>query len=143
MIRGFGFLLLLIGAAVSWRGLHLGYINYRMPASGFFPFWDGLLLALAGIFLMISKIPPIPLPKDIVLRKQLTTIAVVACYVVIISILGTILATIIYFIAALYFVERHSRIVVALTAGISLFIIYASFEMWLNIPLARGIFDSY
>lgn len=143
VMKAVGFLVLLLGVAVSWRGSQLGYINYRMPASGFFPFWDGILLVAAGAFLMVSKKAVTPLPKDIDVKKQLTAAALVAGYLVTLSILGTILATVLYFVVALYVLGHHKWPVVALCAGLSLFIIYVSFEMWLHIPLARGIFETY
>lgn len=143
VMKAVGFLVLLLGAAVSWKGTQLGYVNYRMPASGFFPFWDGLLLVVAGAFLMLSKKAVTPLPRDIDVRKQLTAAGLVAGYLVALSILGTIIATVLYFVVALYFVGHHRWPVVALCAGLSLLIIYASFEMWLHIPLARGIFETY
>jgi len=141
VMRAVGLIVLLVGAAVTWRGTQLGYINYRMPASGFFPFWDGLLLVLAGALLLVGKLPPMSLPKDIDLKKQLVAVALVAAYLVLMSILGTVLATVVYFIVTLSILGRHKWYVVLLTTGLSLFIIYASFEMWLHIPLARGIFE--
>lgn len=143
VMRAVGLLVLLIGAAVTWRGTQLGYINYRMPAAGFFPFWDGLLLITAGAFLLFGKLAPMHLPKDIDLKKQLVAIALVAGYLVVMSILGTVLATVIYFFVTLYVLGRHKWSVVILSAGLSLLIIYAAFEMWLHIPLARGIFEHY
>jgi len=143
VMKAVGLLVLLVGAAVTWRGTQLGYINYRMPASGFFPVWDGLLLVAAGAFLMVSRKAVTPLPKDIDVRKQMTAVALVAGYLLAITVLGTIVATILYFVVALAVLARHRWSVVALCAGLSLLIIYSSFEMWLRIPLARGIFDSY
>lgn len=142
-MKGVGLLMLLLGAAVAWRGTQLGYINYRMPASGFFPFWDGLLLVVAGAALILSRRAVTAIPKDIDVRKQLTAVALVAGYLLAISVLGTVVATVIYFVVALSVVGRHRWPVVALCTGLSLAIIYSSFELWLHIPLARGIFDSY
>lgn len=143
VMKGVGLLVLLLGAVVTWRGTHLGYTNYRMPASGFFPFWDGLLLVVAGGALALSRRAVSALPKDIDVRKQMTAIATVAGYLVAINVLGTIIATILYFVVALSVIGRHRWPVVLLCTGLSLAIIYASFEVWLHIPLARGIFDSY
>lgn len=143
VMKGVGLLVLLLGAAVAWRGSQLGYINYRMPASGFFPFWDGLLLVVAGAALALSRRAVSVLPKDIDVWKQLTAAALVAGYLVAISVLGTIIATVLYFVVALSVIGRHRWQVVALCTGLSLAIIYASFEVWLHIPLARGIFETY
>lgn len=142
-MKAVGLVVALLGAAVAWRGTQLGYINYRMPASGFFPFWDGMLLMAAGAFLMVSKKAVTALPKDIDVRKQIIAIALVAGYLLAISVLGTVIATVLYFVLALYILGHHGWPVVALCTGLSLLIIYASFEMWLHIPLARGIFETY
>lgn len=131
------------GVLFTLEGTRLGYITYRGPGAGFFTVWAGLLIAVAGFLIAIRRPAPLRDAAKIVWNKQFLTIMTAALYVLLILYLGTIVATIIYFILTLLVIERHSLWKVVLCCGTSIAIIYLTFEVWLKIPLSLGIFDAY
>ena len=86
---------------------------------------------------------PLKGTEDIIWSKQGLIIATVALYVLMIQYLGTVVGTILYFIIALLAIARLSIWTVLLSGGISIAIIYITFEVWLKIPLSLGIFETY
>ncbi len=141
--RVFGILLTIAGVLVAWEGTQLGYISYRVPGSGFFPVWAGFFMMLGGILMTFRRPVPLRDTADIVWSKQALTIAAVAVYVLMIQYFGTVVGTIIYFAITLLAIERHSIWTVVSCTGISILIIYLTFEVWLKIPLPLGIFETY
>ena len=141
--RAFGSLLIIVGALFSWEGTRLGYISYRVPGSGFFPVWAGLFMMVGGILMTFRRLEPLQGTADIIWSKQGLIIATVALYVFMIQYLGTVVGTILYFIIALLAIARLSIWTVLLSGGISIAIIYITFEVWLKIPLSLGIFETY
>ena len=141
--RAFGIFLIIGGGLFAWEGTRLGYIRYRVPGSGFFPVWAGLFMLVGGILMTFRRPEPLQGAADIVWSKQGLIIATVALYVIMIQYLGTVVGTIIYFTITLLVIARHSIRTVLLCSGISIAIIYITFEVWLKIPLALGIFETY
>ncbi len=139
----FGILLIIGGALFSWEGTRLGYIRYRVPGSGFFPVWAGLFMMVGGILMTFRRPEPLKGTEDIIWSKQGLIIATVALYVLMIQYLGTVVGTILYFTITLLAIARLSIWTVLLCGGISIAIIYITFEVWLKIPLALGIFETY
>ena len=141
--HAFGILLIIGGSLFAWEGTRLGYISYRVPGSGFFPVWAGFFMLLGGILMTFQRPVPLQNTADIVWSKQGLIIATVALYVLMIQYLGTVIGTLIYFVLTLLVIARHSIWTALLCSGISIAIIYITFEVWLKIPLALGIFETY
>ena len=141
--RLFGVLLLLVGAVVFWSGLKLGYIRYNMPGAGFFPVWEGILVFIGGILLVTGVDITPDFPEGYSMPKQLLCLAMVFVYLLATQYLGALISTIALFFVLVIVIGKRSWMTFGVSTAASILILYASFELWLGIPLPRGIFDSY
>jgi putative tricarboxylic transport membrane protein len=120
------------------------YWGAHGPGSGFFPFWLGVAMAVLATLFLIGAVrqsePGVPWLPD--RRGVLRLVAVVgasALFIALVPVLGMTLATALFLLGLLRFLEGHAWRValgVALaTAGAN----WAIFTWWLSVPFPTGL----
>jgi hypothetical protein len=138
-------LLLLFGAAYAATAVRsYTYWGAHGPGSGFFPFWLGLAMAiLATIFLIGATRAPGPgrawLPSGQGLARLVAVVGATVLFVALLPILGMTLATALFLLGLLRFLEGHTWLItlgvaVATAAGN-----WAIFAWWLQVPFPVGV----
>jgi putative tricarboxylic transport membrane protein len=138
-------LLLLFGAGYAAVAVKsYTYWGATGPGSGFFPFWLGLTMAvLAAIFLVRATRERDPggawLPSGHGVRRLAAVIGATVLFVVLLPILGMTLATALFLLGLLRFLEGHTW---PITLGVALATAlgnWAIFAWWLQVPFPVGI----
>lgn len=134
----FSFLL----CAESYR-LQIG--TYRTPGAGFLPFGVGLLIGILALILMIRPADrkggvkaPAPSPGK---RWQdiLRVLAFLFLYALLLEKIGFVLATFLFMVALLKWVESKSWPAALVTGSAVAGATYLVFEIWLQTQLPRGV----
>ena len=127
--------------------LVIGWIEGRGPGAGMWPFWLSLGMALASAWTLIrwfrrttpeSRSTEEYLPRETIFVVTVTALALLA-FLVLIHIIGTYLALMVYMFASLRFLGGHTmRTTIALTLASPVFI-YLLFEVALTKYLPKGL----
>ncbi len=135
------FMLLLAGLVIA-DSLRVG-IGWADdgPRSGYFPFYIGLMLALASGWTLLGALRRRD-GEEFATVGQLRSVAQIgvpiAVYVAVLSVLGLYVAS----LALIgYFMKRHGRYGWALTAAVSIgvpLLAFLVFERWFLVPLPKG-----
>ena len=137
-------LVLAFGALViigSWK-LGSGWTSDG-PGAGYFPFYIGSILCLAGAGIFVQTL----LGKGeaggiFVDREQLRRVSTVlfpaALYVLAVSFLGFYMASALYIALFMLILGKYSWTKSVLTALITSGLLYAMFEMWFKVPLFKS-----
>lgn len=113
------------------------------PRSGYFPFYIGVLLLASSVAVLLSQLLRWRATDEVfVERAQLKS--VLAIFVPMVAYVGLIKVLGIYVASALligYFMLRHGKHRVALTAAVSIgvpLVLFFVFERWFLVPLPKG-----
>jgi putative tricarboxylic transport membrane protein len=139
-----GILLLVFGAGFAAGGCQYPYWTPNGPGSGFLPFWLGLVMAgLAAALLVGAVRRPDPgeawLPHGRGLVRLIVIVLGTVAFVWLLPVLGMTLATFLFLIGILRFLERHSWFA---TVGVAVGMSAANwliFIHWLSVPFPIGI----
>lgn len=126
--------------------LVIGWIDGRGPGAGMWPFWLSCGMAAASLWTLVrwfrgttpeSRSTAEYLPRDTILLVSVTALALLV-FLILIHIIGTYLALMLYMFASLRFLGGHSwRVVIAMTIASPIFI-YLLFEVALTKYLPKG-----
>ena len=138
-------LLLLFGVAyAATAAKSYTYWGANGPGSGFFPFWLGVAMAiLATIFLIGATREPGPgeawLPSGHGLIRLAAVVGATVLFVVLLPILGMTLATALFLLGLLRFLEGHAWPVTLGVAVVTAVGNWAIFAWWLQVPFPIGV----
>lgn len=130
--------------AVKYRFIHLGSLG-----AGFFPFMAGMALICLSVIVLISAVSlkkedrvefkePFFLERDS-LKKLLLAIVALLVYAFALNYLGFLLATFLFMIFLLRFIERQRWVTIFITALATSVATHLLFKTWLQVQLPRGI----
>lgn len=137
--RTFGAVSALMGLGVTLEGWRLGLFRYGIPGAGFFPFWAGLVLAVAGVAMALGRGGGEP-TDELFRPGPRAAIVTAGAFLLLVHVTGFIMASVAYLLVTLVVLKRHPAWVVAVSAAITVGLLYFVFEVWLGIPLPRGLF---
>jgi hypothetical protein len=137
-------LVVLGGAVVAGDSFRLGARwGEDGPQAGYFPFYIGLIICLAGAGIFLQALRDRALSEDAFVETgQLKTIFVVlvptTVYIALIAWLGFYLASTLYIAYFMYQLGNYSWLKIAPVAiGVSV-VFFLIFEIWFQVPLPKG-----
>lgn len=141
------FLIFILGITVitgSWK-LGSGWTTDG-PGAGYFPFYIGILLCVAGLGVMYQSLFGKKKNTDIFVDneqlKLVLSVFIPACvYVLVVQFLGMYVASTIYIALFMIILGKFSKIKSILTAAAVMILFFLMFEVWFKVPLFKGKFD--
>jgi Tripartite tricarboxylate transporter TctB family len=141
------FLILILGitvAAGSWK-LGAGWTTDG-PGSGYFPFYIGMLLCVAGLGViyqsLLGKDKNTDIFVDEVQLKRVLSIFIPACvYVLGVQFLGLYVASAIYIALFMIILGKFSYLKSIVTSLVVIVLFFFMFEVWFKVPLFKGSLD--
>lgn len=141
------FLIFILGITVitgSWK-LGSGWTSDG-PGAGYFPFYIGILLCIAGLGVMYQSLFGKKKNTDIFVDneqlKLVLSVFIPACvYVLAVQFLGMYVASAIYIALFMIILGKFSKVKSILTALAVMVLFFLMFEVWFKVPLFKGQFD--
>jgi hypothetical protein len=141
------FLILVLGitvAAGSWK-LGAGWTTDG-PGAGYFPFYIGILLCIAGLGVMYQSLFGKDRNTDIfvdeVQLKRVLSVFLPACvYVLGVQFLGLYVASAIYIALFMIILGKFSLFKSAFISFAVVVLFFFMFEVWFKVPLFKGSLD--
>jgi hypothetical protein len=141
------FLIFILGITVitgSWK-LGSGWTSDG-PGAGYFPFYIGILLCIAGLGVMYQSLFGKSKNTDIFVDneqlKLVLSVFIPACvYVLAVQFLGMYVASAIYIALFMIILGKFSKVKSILTATAVVVLFFLMFEVWFKVPLFKGKFD--
>jgi hypothetical protein len=141
------FLIFVLGITVitgSWK-LGSGWTSDG-PGAGYFPFYIGILLCIAGLGVMYQSLFGKNKNTDIFVDneqlKLVLSVFIPACvYVLAVQFLGMYVASAIYIALFMIILGKFSKVKSILTALAVMVLFFLMFEVWFKVPLFKGKFD--
>lgn len=141
------FLIFILGITVitgSWK-LGSGWTSDG-PGAGYFPFYIGILLCIAGLGVMYQSLFGKKKNTDIFVDneqlKLVLSVFIPACvYVLAVQFLGMYVASAIYIALFMIILGKFSKVKSILTALSVMVLFFLMFEVWFKVPLFKGKFD--
>ena len=139
--------LLFVGAFVCWEARKLEYGRIVKPGPAFLPFWLGVALSFVSVVLILRMARektdrPVSSPglwKGLRWEKVLYSLAALLLYGFFLESLGYILATFLLMVFFFRAIEPQRWFVAFFGAGVTSFITYALFKVWLQVQLPIGL----
>jgi putative tricarboxylic transport membrane protein len=130
---------IVLGAAAAVHAWKIGLVGANGPESGLFPFITGLIVAAAGLALLLGKVAAAPAwPRGAALWRVAGVVAGLAVMAAGVPYLGFAVASALTMVVLLRTIERASWIgSIALAVG-SVAIVMWLFGGLLGMPLPRG-----
>ena len=137
----------LLALAVSFSTVALknyAYWGPNGPGPAFLPFWLGVVMALLATTLLVGALRATEpgeawLPDREGQRRLLLVLGATIAMVALLNLLGTVLATVLFLVGLIRFLDRHPwrlTLTVALSVAGFNFLV---FSHWLRVPLPVGI----
>jgi len=141
------FLIFILGVTVitgSWK-LGSGWTSDG-PGAGYFPFYIGILLCIAGLGVLFQSFFGKKKNTDIFVDndqlKLVLSVFIPACvYVLAVQFLGMYVASAIYIALFMIILGKFSKVKSILTALAVMVLFFLMFEVWFKVPLFKGKFD--
>jgi hypothetical protein len=141
------FLILVLGATValgSWK-LGAGWTSDG-PGSGYFPFYIGVLMCVAGLGVMYQAVFSKDRDTDIFVDneqlKLVLSVFIPACvYVLGVQFLGLYVASAIYIALFMVILGKFSVLKSVITSLAIVVLFFFMFEVWFKVPLFKGSLD--
>jgi hypothetical protein len=141
------FLIFILGITVisgSWK-LGSGWTSDG-PGAGYFPFYIGILLCVAGLGVMYQSLFGKKKNTDIFVDneqlKLVLSVFIPACvYVLAVQFLGMYVASAIYIALFMIILGKFSKVKSILTGLAVVVLFFLMFEVWFKVPLFKGMFD--
>ena len=137
----FGALLVPLGLAVTFESLELGYIRYGVPASGFFPFWAGIALAVAGALLVLVSWAERHARTTLDWPVQLIWLGATFLFLLATHWLGLLLSGFLFLVLTIRLLGRLPLWMGLLAGTLTCGLLWLVFEVWLLVPLPPGVFE--
>ena len=123
--------------AYTYRGAH-------GPGSGFFPFWLGVVMAALAALLLVGAVRqtepgPAWLPDRHGARRLGVVVGATALFIVLAPWLGMTLATALFLLVLLRFLEGHAWPLVLGVSAATAAANWAIFAHWLGVPFPTGV----
>ena len=140
-------IILAIGIVVVYTSVKLGSTwTSDGPGSGYFPFYIGLMLCLAGaVTLSQSLLGRNKDTQSFVDREQLKRVMAVlipaGAYVVAVHLVGIYVASAVYIALFMIVLGKYSWIKGILAALAVNAVFFMMFEVWFRVPLYKGIYE--
>ena len=139
-----GALLLIFGAGFVVGARQYPYWTPTGPGSGFLPFWLGLAMAALAIGLLVgaTRRPDAGsawLPGGRVLVRIVVVIVATAAFIWLLPILGMTVATFLFLVGILRFLEGHTWLATIGVAVATSAVNWLVFIRWLNVPFPVGL----
>jgi len=140
-----------VAAVIFLFGALVVFDSYRIgakwgddgPQAGYFPFYVGLLVCLAGTVILVRAFRDSALAGESFvsrdeLKKILTVLVPTVVYVAVIAPLGFYLASTLYIAYFMWHLGKYSWIKIApVSIGVSV-AFFLIFEIWFSVPLPKG-----
>jgi hypothetical protein len=139
-------LVLVLGLTVLFgsRKLGSGWTSDG-PGSGYFPFYIGLILCIAGAGILYQSIIKNRNMEIFVDTEQVKRVLVVLIpglvYVLAVQFLGLYVASAIYIAGFMFGLGKYSPVKSVIAAVIVSALLLAMFEIWFKVPLFKGSLD--
>lgn len=136
-------ILILVGIGAAFGALEIGFGSFSSPGPGFLPFWLAVILAVISAFYLIVNLGP-----DVKVKlwtgnswfRPLVAIVVMFGYVFFMKWFGFAIATLLLFVTWMTVIAKEKWFTVALVSIFTTGIAYVLFEVFLKVPLPKGIF---
>ncbi|MBG9386609.1 tripartite tricarboxylate transporter TctB family protein [Caenimonas aquaedulcis] len=141
------FAVLLLGIVVLQGSWKLGSRwTSDGPGSGYFPFYIGLILCIAGIGIFFQTVFGKNRNTEIFvdseqLKRVLQVLVPAIVYVLVVQFVGLYVASAIYIAGFMILLGHYSPLKSILTAVIINVIFFLMFEVWFKVPLFKGSLD--
>lgn len=142
-------LLLVVSAIVITDSTRLGFRwkEIEGPASGYFPFYIGLMIAISSVVNLVRAIRSGERNKTFVTKqafRQVLAVLIPLCfYVLVVGWIGIYVASAIYIALFMWYFGRYplpkgAAIGIAVSA-----VLFAMFEIWFLVPLPKGPIEDF
>jgi hypothetical protein len=116
------------------------------PGSGYFPFYIGIILCIAGAGAFYQAVFTKKRDEDIFvdseqLRRVLQVLLPALVYVLAVQFIGLYVASAIYIAGFMIVLGKYSPVKSVLTAVIINTLFFFMFEVWLKVPLFKGMLN--
>lgn len=140
-------LVLLLGAIVlqgSWK-LGSGWTS-NGPGPGYFPFYIGIILCVAGAGIFLQALLGKKKNRDIFvdheqLRRVLSVLVPALVYVLAVQFVGLYIASAIYISGFMIVLGKYSPVKSVITGVVINALFFMMFEVWFKVPLFKGSLD--
>jgi hypothetical protein len=120
--------------------------NTDGPQSGYFPFYTGLIMAIAGLVTLVQALRNAGLRGSLLVgwsevKRVLAVLVPALAYVWIVQLIGIYIASALYIAVFMVLLGRYAwwkGLAVGLAVNAML---YCMFEIWFQVPLFRGSYD--
>jgi hypothetical protein len=141
------FAVLVMGLVViqgSWK-LGSGWTSDG-PGPGYFPFYIGLILCIAGAGILYQALAPRSRKREIFvdsvqLRQVLSVLVPAVIYVLAVQLVGLYVASAVYIALFMIVLGKYSPLKSVLTAVVLMVIFFLMFEVWFKVPLFKGMYN--
>ena len=134
--------LILVGIGAAFGALEIGFGSFKSPGPGFLPFWLSVVLTIiSAVYLMINLGPDakVKLWPEKTWFRPLVAILVMFAYGYFMKWFGFCTATLVLFVTWMTVVAKEKWSTVALVSILTTVIAYLLFEVFLKVPLPKGI----
>jgi hypothetical protein len=143
-------MLLVAAAIVIYDSNRLGFTwrENEGPASGYFPFYIAVLLAIASVINLVSALRDSSLREEKFVSKPafwriLAVLLPSIVYVALIQAIGIYVASALFIMAFMIFVGKES-VAKSLAVGIGVpLALFVMFEIWFLVPLPKGPLETW
>ena len=116
------------------------------PGSGYFPFYIGVILCIAGAGILLQALFGKSRNTEIFvdseqLKRVLSVLVPALVYVLAVQLLGLYVASAVYVALFMIVLGKYSPLKSVITAVVLNVIFFAMFEIWFKVPLFKGTFD--
>ena len=141
-------LFFVFGALVIYDSLRLGmgWQEVHGPRPGYFPFYIGLILCIAGAGTMYQALFGKKKNTDIFvdseqLRRVLSVLVPALVYVLAVQLLGLYIASAVYIALFMVVLGKYSPLRSVSVGVLAMALFFLMFEVWFKVPLFKGMFD--
>ena len=117
------------------------------PGSGYFPFYIGLILCIAGVGILYQALlgkkkrnAEIFVDSE-QLKRVLSVLVPAIVYVLAVQFVGLYVASAAYIALFMIVLGKYSPVKSVITAVVVIAIFFLMFEVWFKVPLFKGSFD--
>lgn len=134
--------LILVGIGAAFGALEIGFGSFRSPGPGFLPFWLSVVLTIiSAVYFIINlgRDAKVKLWPEKTWFRPLVAIVVMFAYGYFMKWFGFCTATLLLFVTWMTVVAKEKWSTVALVSISTTVITYLLFEVFLKVPLPKGI----
>jgi Tripartite tricarboxylate transporter TctB family len=140
-------LIVLLGAIViqgSWK-LGSGWTSDG-PGAGYFPFYIGVILCIAGTGILVQGLMAKNKNHDIFvdseqLRRVLQMLLPALLYVLVVQFIGLYVASALYIALFMIILGKYPWVKSVIVALAVVVLFFMMFEVWFKVPLFKGMFN--